>query len=733
MIHKLKTSIFSTSGSVILAAAGILGIMALPLLRGQVFVLNDLGTCYLPFRSFYAKCLSLHESFDWCPDVFCGYYLQGDGAAAMYHPLHLLLYGLLPLGVAFNLEMLLNYPFMFAGMFLFLRQWSLRRDAALFGAFTFTFSGFNLLHFFHLSAVAIVAHIPWLLLAIHTLLRDVVPRRLALAALGVGFLTASEILLGYPQYVWFSSLVEVLYALFLTLVDRRTGCLRRLGFLAFAKLSGILAGCIQLIPTWEALKDSVRAQPTASFRAMGSLNPANLVQLVAPYLFKSRFVTTTTKYFDADMHESGLYNGAMVTVLLMWLWIRRKQLGDKSPLSWAAVCLGVMALLLAFGGHTFLFRLTSMLPLINVFRMPCRYIVLFQFATAVLAALAFEDLARFRASGERLHARQLVVLALPFCASVLVSLAARVPSHVAPSHALDPYLASPDLIGAGPALIGGALVLVLLAMRGRSLPLLAIVLFTALDQGSYGLSFVWHKPPTNIASFVGARSVPPRSGGYRVLIKEPCFDNLRIMNGLHLVNGYVSLRPSVQLDYDKTTSQRLAGAGWIIEDKYQAKWSRVPDALPRARLLVQARRSSAPSQDIEEIDVATTALLDDDVELPTGTPGECRILNDRPGNIVIETVAASRQVLVLGERYHHGWRVSVDGMSRPARRVNGDFLGLIVEPGRHEVSFRFDPESLRVGKMLTVMGAGFLLFVSTIAHGFASRRFEVTGSVSIPA
>ena len=48
----------------------------------------------------------------------------------------------------------------------------------MFGALLFTFSSFNLLHFVHPNAVAVVAHIPWLLWAIDVVLTDSQRRKL---------------------------------------------------------------------------------------------------------------------------------------------------------------------------------------------------------------------------------------------------------------------------------------------------------------------------------------------------------------------------------------------------------------------------------------------------------------------------------------------------------------------------------------------------------------------------
>ena len=143
-----------------------------PLLFGRVHVGDDLGNLHLPVRSVYQEALRAGQSVLWSPHLYGGMYLHGEGQAGMYHPLHLLLYRFLPLSWAFTLEFVLSYVLMFPGMYLFLRRLELPHPAALFGAMVFTFSGFNLLHFMHLNAIAVVAHIPWLLLGIDVLLRS---------------------------------------------------------------------------------------------------------------------------------------------------------------------------------------------------------------------------------------------------------------------------------------------------------------------------------------------------------------------------------------------------------------------------------------------------------------------------------------------------------------------------------------------------------------------------------
>src|SRR4029078_3516685 len=87
---------------------------------------------------------------------------------------------------------------------------------------------------------------------------------------------------------------------------------------------------------------------------------------------------------------------------------------------------------------------------------------------------------------------------------------------------------------------------------------------------------------------------------------------------------------------------------------------------------------------------------------------------DVPGRIVVETTAPSRQLLALTERFDAGWRVADDvlqptvdarGQSSGALlRVYGDFLGYVVGPGTHRVTFRFSPASYQRGLGVTAFG-----------------------------
>ncbi|HUT88773.1 MAG TPA: hypothetical protein VMY37_04710, partial [Thermoguttaceae bacterium] len=539
----------------LLAAVALLAVLAAPCVFGYVYTHDDLGAFHLPLRAFYAEQLSRGEPFDWTPQLFCGFYLTGEGQAGTYHPLHLLLYRVLPLGAAWAAELLAGYVFMLAGTYLFLGRLLGRRDAAMFGSLAFTFSGFNLLHFVHPNAIAVVAHIPWLLWMIDVMLVEPSRYRVAAAQVGIALLTGSEMLLGYPQYVWFSLLAEAAYGLSV-LAGSRYAANRyaarddRAGDawhapraihpvtpwsrLAIAKLTGVMLGGVQLLPTLDWLGHSVRRSVDAAFASAGSLHPLNLVQLVAPYLFTHRVVGQNT-------HELGVYVGAVPLMLIVWLVICRRQWGSLRRPVVAALGFGAIALLLALGKYGPIYGLQRLLPIVGGFRFPCRYTLLAALCVAVASAVALALLARQQERREKTPWRRL----RPAGVVVLLSLAVAIAGMLLRSR---PFIAGTPAILAGPLLIGSAAVLLALSARGNRAALVGLVLFCAADLGYYGTSYAAYPHAERIEAYVAKTKTPPAPPDGRVLADAPRFgqsglhtSNQMTLCGWHRADGYAAL------------------------------------------------------------------------------------------------------------------------------------------------------------------------------------------------
>ena len=174
---------------------------------------------------------------------------------------------------------------------------------------------------------------------------------------------------------------------------------------------------------------------------------------------------------------------------------------------------------------------------------------------------------------------------------------------------------------------------------------------------------------------------------------------------------------------------RIAGVRWVQHDPstlgvaglkpYDNRWSEVRNPLPRVRLVTRTKTSRDPDIDVARIRPDTTALTDVPLALPASTPGTAALVAERPGRLEIAVNCPARQLLVVAESYHHGWQAAIDGQPQEIYRVNGDFLGCLVDRGKHLVVLNFHPESLERGWFASYLGLGFL---SLCFLGFSARQ-----------
>ncbi len=702
------------------AGAVLLSYLALPMLRREVYTTADLVDFHLPLRAFYARCLAAWESPAWCPGLFCGYYVHGEGQAGMAHPVHWLLYSSFPLDVALNAEWLLNYPFAFAGMAWFLRRRGLDANGSAFGGLAFAFCGFNVLRYLHLNYLEPFVHLPWLLASADVLIRSG-PRQARWATGGLALLTASTFLLGQPQIVYFAGLAELAYLAW-RLGAGPNLARRRLPLWALAKCLGVLIAGVQLLPTLDVKARSVRDVGSEAFSESFSIHPANTAQFVAPYFFKSRSLgdrdgTGRRWHGDDDSlrQEYGLYSGSLPWALLAWTLARgRDRAVGRGLVAWA-VAIGGVALLLAFGRYTPLYRVyLTVVPLSDLFRGPSRFVGIVHFAMAVVSAVGFADLASRR---EPVRWARLWPIAVPWLVSMSVTAVLSLDTRGRPEAPL--WVSSAKGVLLGPLLAGVAAVGVALAARGVKLALPGLVLFAAADQAMFARDYLGLNRTMGVPAIVATMAPHPPGGPTDGRIATGDRPDLALMVDRRAVGGYVALTPRRSLNYAGTPGLRISGAAWVRDEA--GRWAPVAGPLPRARLVTGTVASDDPRAEVGRVDPAAVAVVAGPMAIDGGEPGAASVVSDRPGRIRVATVSGTRQLLVLSESFHDGWRLKIDGREAPVVRVYGDFLGVVVGPGRHAVDFEFRPSSLRLGLVASATGLALLIVLMVVPLPWASR------------
>jgi hypothetical protein len=156
------------------------------------------------------------------------------------------------------------------------------------------------------------------------------------------------------------------------------------------------------------------------------------------------------------------------------------------------------------------------------------------------------------------------------------------------------------------------------------------------------------------------------------------------------------------------------------------------DALPRAWIVHDAR-TVTPDESLNllasgEVDPRQTVLLE------TTAPALSRADPARDESVAVSAYederveltveAATDGVVVLADAYDPGWSVYVDG--KRTRLYSADFVlrGVFVTAGHHVIEFRYEPRSLRIGMVVSIVS---LILVAVIGVRCLSGR--LTGAI----
>lgn len=144
------------------------------------------------------------------------------------------------------------------------------------------------------------------------------------------------------------------------------------------------------------------------------------------------------------------------------------------------------------------------------------------------------------------------------------------------------------------------------------------------------------------------------------------------------------------------------------------------NALPRVKLfsqwLVNTNDDAALKQVFSpEFDPHSTVLVDRGMPSDFATTntnssaGTVDFVSYSPKDLVFKAEASAPSVLLLNDRYDPNWKVLVDGKPAELLRCNYLMRGVHLEPGEHQVEFKFEPEFGLIFVSLAAIGIGVLM------------------------
>lgn len=125
-------------------------------------------------------------------------------------------------------------------------------------------------------------------------------------------------------------------------------------------------------------------------------------------------------------------------------------------------------------------------------------------------------------------------------------------------------------------------------------------------------------------------------------------------------------------------------------------------------------------------DPLKTVILEEEPEgwqpsADTSSPGSVRIARYEPNVIEIAADVKRQAVLVLSENWYPYYRAWVDGTEQKVYRADYNLRAVVLEPGRHQVVFRFRSPYVTAGVWITFAALG-LVGLAVVLSLIASRK-----------
>lgn len=353
-----------------------------------MFAGSDIRQQFFYWHSFFHSELLEFGRFPlWDPYTFGGRpFFAGLQPALLYPLTWLYLLPSYPLALHLNLMLNLAGAAFFA--YLFIVRVTGDRAAGLAAGIIYAFSGFTLTRLM-LGHVSIVNVLPWLPLLFFGIERLHDGWRPGMVTLALA--TALIFFAGQPQIAFYSLAAAGAYAL-AALGQPGWHGRRRAKLLAVAGglLVGLLLAAAQLLPTLEMLQHSSRRAAGMEWRQVvyQSLVPLHVPQFIVPAIYGT--IPEHTYFWQLSGYEEvNEYVGVIALLLAV--------IGVAAVPGWRKYFFGglaLFALLAAMGQHLQFYRwLHLYVPGFGLFRWPIRLLALFAFSAAMLAGLG---LARLR-------------------------------------------------------------------------------------------------------------------------------------------------------------------------------------------------------------------------------------------------------------------------------------------------------------------------------------------------
>jgi len=671
------------------------------------------------YRYFWPTLVFLHDELSrghlplWNPYQLAGQPFLALHVPTVLYPPTLVSLALLPPHAALAAQSVLHL--FLAGLFtwLFAARLGLSQPARLAAAAAYMLCRPLEIGFYMPPYLAAPAWLPAILWALHGLASEARARW----SVALGASVALAFLGGHAQAFVCEVQIAAVYGLFaLVRIAPRE---RRGRVVALAALAGLLAAGLaapQALPALELARQGVRGLSGVSYdqAILSSADPGRLLRGLLRGL-----APPGVGPFEPLL---GLPLLALPLALVALVVPTRR----AHALLFGALALAIGLVML--GPHTPVFAVYYQLPLGNLFRGPTRLAFAWSFLFAMLLGIGISALGELRGKGRG-----------PRLVAVLLALGVAVDAYWLTRIENAHPVASGDYPGSSPEAIA-----FLRADPSRSRVFVEsfdVYSIRSLDKlgmvnGVYAVPDYEPSMPSAYVAYFRPNTRQPWHGRLHVVTgRDPGRAahraSLRLLD-LLAVGHYLVETPAppalVKGLAQATGSPGRPLGGALLFER--------PEAVPRAYAVRRVHHEP-------DLDAALRRLEDPDFrpreEAVVTGPGPALEASDAPGaadapsddevsisvyeaeRVVLGARCTARCLLVLPDLHYPGWTVAVDGRDAPIELTNAILRGVWLEPGSHQVIFRFAPASFRVG--MGLLGATLVSLVAAATPPLRRRLY----------
>lgn len=712
----------------IIAAAALL--FHLPLLVGKYWMWEDAVSLHYANMSYIIGQIKQGIFPWWNPYSFGGMPFAADIEVCLFYPFHWLM--ILPqviFGTSFVLYawyLVLHLVWMGIGQYKLIDAFGFDRKAAILGALILVLSGHITGRMIHMIIILTAAWMPWALLFFRQALMKKNWKPAFLSAICLGF----SMLGGFPQYAVHFFYFLGIYGIFHIVTEKeykngtiwKSAAIMTVVFSAAACISSVI-----YLQTIELTPYTPRHVMTYEEAIKDSLLPQNLFTLIIPRLFGYITGLERTPYWNPGgtwmYWEAQIYIGVLSLLLLaagIWKW--------KSKTKYLFTGIILFALLASMGRNLPVFKvLFYLIPAMNKFRTPARFLVYTVFCGSILTAAGYHHFVRQEAD-EKIKK---ILLGIAGFFLVLWGLfAAGFFKGLSRGFEMEPLYKTAVLdCGLQFLLAGGLAGLFLLFRKNLKADLFFILLVLLLGTDLYRAhgSFNLSETPAeqffaenNLVEFFHKQNsrelyrANTRIGRNMVLQK-----NQGMVHGIYTLQGYNPLRPVgiigvetqvprergldlFNVKYDISVDPRTRQMGIVERTGYKPRFW-FADAFE----VISDTAEIFPRLSQPDFPHKSRVILEETI--PGFSPAPYDSSTDRievvsysSTEIRLKISASAQKLLIAAESYYPAWHAEIDGKEQKIYVANRNFWAVPVPAGTHEVVFYFSSSKFKIGFLVSI-------------------------------